>query len=141
MIFLINNWQETHQNTNSRGIIRDLFPFLCFSSMHSKTTSVSPHTLGGGLVTQLYPTLVIPWTVTCQAPLSIRFSRQEYRSGLPFPSPEDLPDSGIEPASSALQAVSCIEEGFFTAEPPGKPTQGREDVYLETGLCRKAAES
>ena len=103
MIFLINNWQETHQNTNSRGIIRDLFPFLCFSSMHSKTTSVSPHTLGGGLVTQFYPTLVIPWTVTCQAPLSIRFSRQEYRSGLPFPSPEDLPDSGIEPRSPALQ--------------------------------------
>ena len=43
-----------------------------------------------------------PWTVTYQAPLSMEFSRQEYWSGLPFPSPGDLPDPGIEPRSSAL---------------------------------------
>ena len=47
-------------------------------------------------------TLVILWT--CQAPLSMGFSRQEYWSGLPFPSPGDLPNSGIEPRSPALQA-------------------------------------
>ena len=47
---------------------------------------------------------VTPWTVTCQAPLSIEFSRQEYWSGLPCPSPEDLSDPGIEPGSPALQA-------------------------------------
>ena len=41
------------------------------------------------------------WTVACQAPLSMEFSRQEYRSGLPFPSPGDLPDPGIEPVSLA----------------------------------------
>ena len=43
-----------------------------------------------------------PWTVAHQAPLSMEFPRQEYRSGLPFPSPEDLPDTGIEPTSPAL---------------------------------------
>ena len=51
-------------------------------------------------------TLVIPWTVACQAPLSMGFSRQEYWSELPFPSPEDLPDPGIELGSPALQADS-----------------------------------
>ena len=56
------------------------------------------------------------WTVARQAPLSMGFSKQEYWSGLPFPSPGDLPDLGIEPASPALAG------GFFTAEPPGKPT-------------------
>ena len=44
------------------------------------------------------------WTVVCQAPPSIRFSRQEYWNELPFPLPEDLPDPGIKPASPAWQA-------------------------------------
>ena len=52
---------------------------------------------------RLYATLR---TVACQAPLSMRFSRQEYWSGWPFPSPGHLPDPGIEPASPALQADS-----------------------------------
>ena len=51
----------------------------------------------GGLVTKSCLTLAIPWTVAHQAPLSMGFSRQEYWSGLPFPSPEDLPNPGIEP--------------------------------------------
>ena len=54
-------------------------------------------------------------TVALQAPLSMGFSRQEYWSGLPFPSPGDLPDPGIEPRSSALEADA------LTSEPPGKP--------------------
>ena len=54
--------------------------------------------------------LVVPWTVACQAPLSMGFPRQEHWSGLPFPLPGDLPDPGIEPVSLALQAVSCIAE-------------------------------
>ena len=45
---------------------------------------------------------VTPWTVACQDPPSMGFSRQEYWSGLPFPSPGDLPDPGIEPRSPAL---------------------------------------
>ena len=50
--------------------------------------------------------LVTLWTVACQAPLSMGFFRQEYWSGLTFPSPGDLPDPGIEPASLALQVAS-----------------------------------
>ena len=51
-----------------------------------------------------------PWTVACQAPLFMEFSRQEYRSGLPFPCSGDLPDPGIEPGSPALQADSLPSE-------------------------------
>ena len=46
------------------------------------------------------------WTVACQTPLSMEFSRQEYWSGLPFPSPGDLPDSGIKPTSLASPALA-----------------------------------
>jgi len=53
---------------------------------------------------------VTPWTVACQAPLSMGFSRQEYWSGLPFPSPGDLPAPGIRPGSPALQADSLLTE-------------------------------
>ena len=60
----------------------------------------------GGLVAELCPTLATPWTVACQAPMSMEFSRQEYWSGLPFFAPGDLPDPGIEPGSPALQAYS-----------------------------------
>ena len=59
-----------------------------------------------------------PRTVAHQAPLSVEFSRQEYWSGLPFPSPGDLPDPGIEP----MYPVSPPLVGrFFTTEPRGKP--------------------
>ena len=51
-----------------------------------------------------------PWTVACQSPLSMGFSRQEYWSGLPFPSPRDLPNPGMEPGSPALQADSLPTE-------------------------------
>ena len=51
-----------------------------------------------------------PWTVAHQAPPSMGFSRQEYWSGLPLPSPGDLPDLGIEPRSPALQADSLLSE-------------------------------
>ena len=65
---------------------------------------------GGDLVSKLYPTLAMPWTVARKAPLLMGFSRQEYWSGLPFPSPEDLPNPGIEPRSPALQADSLLTE-------------------------------
>ena len=65
---------------------------------------------GGGLVAKSCPTLATPWIVACQAPLSMGFSRQEYWSGLPFPSPGDLPVPGIEPRSPALQADSLSTE-------------------------------
>ena len=56
-----------------------------------------------------------PWTVARQAPLSMGFPRQEYWSGLPYPSPGDLPGPGIEPVAPSL------EGGFFTTKPCGKP--------------------
>ena len=62
-----------------------------------------------------------PWTVACQAPLSVGVSRQEYWSRLPFPSPRCLPDSGVEPWFPALRADS------LPSELPGKP-----DLSLNT---------
>ena len=61
--------------------------------------------------------------VTCQAPLSMEFSRQEYWSGLPFPSPGDLSDPESEPRPPALQADSVA------SEPPGKP------IYVCVYVC------
>ena len=58
---------------------------------------------------------VTPWAVAHQAPPSMEFSRQEYWSGLPFPSPGGLPDPGIEPECLALQADA------LPSEPPGNP--------------------
>ena len=81
---------------------------------------------------QLFET---PWTVDCQAPLSIEFSRQEHWSGLPFLPPGDLPDPGIEhtwPASPALA------DGFFTTEPPRKPDV--EVVGEEFSKCQREEE-
>ena len=68
---------------------------------------------------------VTQWTVAYQAPPSVEFSRQEYWSGLPFPSPGDLSDPGIEPESSALQTDA------LPSEPPGKPF--RMDKPLPNG--------
>ena len=78
------------------------------------------------------------WTIACQAPLSMRFSRQEYWSGLPCPPPEDLPNPVTEPGASH---IFCIAGGLFTAEPLGKPmpsvlylkshqTEGHKDFLL-----------
>ena len=59
------------------------------------------------------------WTVACQTPLSMEFSKQEYWSELPFPSPGDLPDPGIKPTSLAPPALAG--RFFTTVGPPGKP--------------------
>ena len=61
---------------------------------------------------------VTPWTVAHQAPLSLGFPRKEYRSGLPFPPPEHLPNPGIKPTSPVSPALA---DRFFTTEPPGRP--------------------
>ena len=83
-------------------------------TQHCKSTVVSESE-----VTQSCPTLYDPWTVAHQAPPSMEFSRQEYWSGLPFPSPGDLPDPGIKPRSPTLQAEA------LTSAPPGKPLNTR----------------
>ena len=63
------------------------------------------------------------WTIAHQAPPSMEFSRQEYWSRFPFPSPRDLPDPGIGPGSPALLADA------LRSEPPGNP---KESVYVST---------
>ena len=81
---------------------------------------------------QLFAT---PWTVACQSPLSMGFSRQAYWSGLPFPSPGDLPNPGIEPRSPVLQADT------LSSEPPGKSKNTGvgchsllQEIFLTHGL-------
>ena len=63
-----------------------------------------------------------PWTVAYEAPPTMRFSRQEYWSGLPFPSPGDLPNPGIEPWCPALQADA------LPSESPRKPNEEKPDT-------------
>ena len=70
-------------------------------------------------VAQSCLTLCDPWTVAHQAPLSMGFSWQEYWSGLPFPSPGDLPNPGIKPGSPTWQANA------LTSAPPGMPLNTR----------------
>ena len=82
------------------------------SRQHSRL--VGPKTFSNSL-TVLCLVAVIPWTVGCQAPLSMEFSRQEYWSGLLCPPPEDLLNPGIEIRFPTLQADS------LPSEPPGKP--------------------
>ena len=67
---------------------------------------------------------VTPWTAACQAPLSLGFPRQEYWSELPFSSPRDLPNPGIEPRSPSLAGR------FFTTDQPGKPLNSHLSIYL-----------
>ena len=70
--------------------------FQCWGagSIPSRRTKI-PHVVGGRQLVS--SSLETPWSVVCRAPLSMGFSRQEYFSGLPLPSPRDLPDPGIEP--------------------------------------------
>ena len=89
---------------------------------------------GGGLVTKSCSTLVTPWTVALQAPLSIGFPRQEYWSGLPFHSPGHLADPRIKPLSPDLQADS------LPTEPPGNPCT-LILIYLKTEVYAKAQSS
>ena len=72
---------------------------------------------------------VTPWTVAHQAPLSMGFPRQEYWSGLPFPFPGDLLNSGIELASPALVGK------FFTTEPPENIFSIIREKHLILGIC------
>ena len=65
------------------------------------------------------------WTIVCQAHVSIGFSWQEYWSGLPFPSPGDLPGPGMKPTSPVSPALAGE---FFTTEPPGKPRVALDSV-------------
>ena len=88
---------------------------------------------------------VTPWTVAYQAPPSMEFSRQEYWSGLPFPSSGDLPDPGIEPRSPALLADTLPSEPphlSCTLKSPGELfTFPKPDLHLRSRSLRVASES
>ena len=118
--------------------ILNLLIFFVISSLRKKKLANVSESLfdlcGAGLVTKSCATLAIPWTITCQAPLSMRSSRQEYGSGLPFPSPGDPPDAGIEPKSPALQA------DYLPSEPPEKPNNENNPIkirypYYQSSCC------
>ena len=82
--------------------------------------------VGGGLVTTSCLTFVTPWNVALQAPRSMEFPTQEYWSGLPFPSPGDLPNPGIEPTSPALKVDSL-------------PVSHHGSLKLSVELCKKTS--
>ena len=88
--------------------------YTCASSGASEKSNATINLVSCPVV-KFCPILATPWTVTCQAPLSMGFPRQEYWSGLSFPTPGDLPDPRIEFESSALAGR------LFTTEPLGKP--------------------
>ena len=72
-----------------------------------------------------------PWTIARQAPLFMEFSRREYWSGLPCPSPGELLDSGIKPVSPPSPALAG---GFFTTEPSGKPHRYKHTLICSSGF-------
>ena len=92
------------------------FTMVCQSLLHSRVTQFYTYMSEWVKSLSCVRLFVTPWTVAYQASLSTGFSRHEYWSGLPFPSPGDLPDPGIEPRSPALEAEA------LTSEPPGKPS-------------------
>ena len=95
-VFMVNRPTATGPYNNLKYILFFFNP-LNYSSSSSVSHSVMSNS-------------AIPWTGALQAPLSMRFSSQIHWSGLPFPSPEGLPDPGIEPGSPALQAGSLQSE-------------------------------
>ena len=115
---------------NAHLQLPQLGPWRKLSLILPRTISVPPHQCQTSrptiqfsfshlllcLVAKSCLTLVTPWAVAHQAFLTMKFSRQEFWSGLPFASSGDLPDPGIKPLSPALVC------GFFTTEPPRKPS-------------------
>ena len=94
-----------------------LTSYFCIADPYNEKDIFSLSHFGGW---QLF---VTPWTVAFQAPLSMGFSRQEYWSGLPCPSPGDIPDPGMEPE---CLAASALATGFPSPAPPGEaPTKAR----------------
>ena len=88
----------------------DKIPQASRCGQKKKKASANPEKVSVSVSHSVVSDSATPWTVTCQAPLSMGFSRQEYWSGLPLPSPGDLPDSGIEAGSPVLQADSSPSE-------------------------------
>ena len=101
-----DNYKENVYRTYTKG--NEVIKAHCYKKSIKHKVKVKVKSLS---CVQLFATL---WTVAYMAPLSMGFSRQEYWSGLPFPSPGDLPNPGIEPGSPALEADA------LTSEPPNE---------------------
>ena len=101
-----DTWDLCHCKHQVWGImpLTRISPLLQFLPVFLSTQ------LSDVLVAQLHPTLANPWTVDNQSPLSMEFSRQEYWSGYPFPSPRAVPNPGIKSESPVLQADSLLSE-------------------------------
>ena len=112
--------------TMTEWIPRHVFNFVKQGKLYRSWLHNASHTAAPPACEWLRPVQlsVTLWTVDFQAPLSVEFSRQEYWSGLPFLSPGDLPNSGIESRSPALQEDSLL------AEPPGKQPQAHPQSSL-----------
>ena len=121
----VHNWVRKHSTAQALGKTLCVCVCVCVCvRVRARVRTLSP--------VRLFPT---PWTIACQAPLSMGFSRQEYWSGLPFPTSGDLPHPGIEPASLASPPLAG---GFFSIVPQGKPKLGkiRSDQSCPT-LCNR----
>ena len=128
-------WTAAHRASLPFTVSQSLLKLMCIKSVMPSNHLVLCHPLlllplifpsiRSGLASMFLVQLSVdPWTVACQAPLSLGFPRQEHWNELPFPSLGDLPDSGVKPMSPAFAG------GFFTAEPPGKPNEDRkQDFY------------
>ena len=106
------DWSKLNVHKHAKKAHRNLFSIIL------KRLEISVSSAIFSLKVKLFSCVWLfatPWTVAHQAPQSMEFSRQEYWSGLPFPSPGDLPNPGIEPGSPALQADTLL------SEPPRKP--------------------
>ena len=116
------HWVKLHSWGRDRGCNKLGIRFCCWHGVQHKWFCFGPVVCLKCVCAQLCLTFCnlnessSLWTVAHEGLLSMKFSWQEYGSGLPFPSPGDLPDSGIEPRSPTLQADS------LPAEPPGKPS-------------------
>ena len=99
------SWQRKRENELSG---------IALSSQEHQSHHEGPSLVLSFSRSVVFDSFATPWTVACQAPLSVGFPRKEYWSGLPFPSPGDFPNPAIEPKSPALTGES------FTAEPSGK---------------------
>ena len=97
---------------------------LVLFNLISYTNEKMPFLGGSGLVAKSCPPFVTSWTVACPVPLSMQFSRQEYWSGLPFPSPGDLPNPGIKPFAYSP---------FLDYK---KPFESKEYLILNSVFCQ-----
>ena len=113
--------------TNSQSLLKLMSMEVMMPSNH--LILCHPQVKWVSEVAQSCPIFATLWTVAYQASPSMGFSRQEYWSGLPFPSPGDLPDPGIEPGSPALEADA------LTSDPPGKPQTSPQLSHHRDSLC------